>query len=36
MVDFVKNPGSESFSPAKKIGELLAKELKIDPSFYIF
>lgn len=36
MVDFVKNPGSESFSPAKKIGELLAKELKSDPSFYFF
>lgn len=36
MIDFVKNPGSELFSPAKKIGELLAKELKKDPSFYFF
>ena len=36
MIDFVKNPGSELFSPAKKIGELLAKELKKDPAFYFF
>lgn len=36
MIDFVKNPGSELFSPAKKIGELLAKEFKKDPAFYFF
>ena len=36
MIDFVKNPGSELFSPAKKIGELLAKEFKKDSAFYFF
>lgn len=36
MVDEVKNPGSEYFSPAKRIGELLAQEFKKDPHFYFF
>lgn len=36
IVENVKNPGSEYFSPARKIGELLAHELKNDPHFYFF
>lgn len=36
MVDDVKNPGSEYFSPARRIGELLAHELKKNPHFYFF
>ncbi len=36
MVDRVENPGTEYFSPARKIGELLARELDNDPYFYFF
>ena len=36
MIDIVENPGSEKFSPAKKIGELLTRELKNDSHFYFF
>ncbi|MBO7132447.1 hypothetical protein J6V85_04320 [Candidatus Saccharibacteria bacterium] len=36
MIDRVDNPGSKSYSPAEKIGKLLAKELKKDPHFYFF
>ncbi|MBQ3464706.1 hypothetical protein IJH15_00575 [Candidatus Saccharibacteria bacterium] len=36
MIDKVDNPGKKLYSPAKKIGELLAKEFKNDPSFYFF
>ncbi|MBR2710118.1 hypothetical protein IKF02_00575 [Candidatus Saccharibacteria bacterium] len=36
MIDRVENPGAESFSPARKIGELLRRELENDPYFYFF
>lgn len=36
MVDEVKNPGVEYYSPARKIGELLKRELENDPYFYFF
>ena len=36
VVDDVKNPGSEYFSPARRIGELLARELEKNPHFYFF
>ncbi len=36
MIDRVENPGTELYSPAKKIGQLLAEEFKKDPSFYFF
>ena len=36
MIDYVENPGSELFSPAKKIGELLKEQLKNDKHFYFF
>ena len=36
MIDRVENPGSEYYSPARKIGELLKEELKNDPYFYFF
>ena len=36
MIDKIKKPGTELFSPAKKIGELLTKEFKNDPHFYFF
>ncbi len=36
MIDRVENPGTEYFSPAKKIGELLKRELSNDPHFYFF
>lgn len=36
MIDQVLNPGAESFSPAKRIGELLTEEFKKDPNFYFF
>jgi len=36
MVDEVKEPGAEVYSPAIKIGELLAEQLKNDPHFYFF
>ena len=36
MIERVKNPGAEKFSPAKKIGELLTEQFKKDPHFYFF
>lgn len=36
MIRRVENPGANSFSPAQRIGELLAKELEKDPHFYFF
>ena len=36
MIDRVDRPGLEYYSPAKKIGELLAFELQRDPHFYFF
>lgn len=36
MIDRVERPGAEYYSPAKKIGELLARELENDPYFYFF
>ena len=36
MIERVENPGTEYYSPAKKIGELLKRELKNDPYFYFF
>ena len=36
MVDRVDNPGTELYSSAKRIGELLAQEFKKDPHFYFF
>ncbi|MBR2641118.1 hypothetical protein IKD49_01500 [Candidatus Saccharibacteria bacterium] len=36
MIDRVDKPGSELFSPAKQIGELLFEEFKKDPHFYFF
>lgn len=36
MIDMVEYPGAESFSSARKIGELLARQLQEDPNFYFF
>ncbi len=36
MIDKVPQPGTELFSPAKRIGELLTEEFKKDPNFYFF
>ena len=36
MIDHVENPGAESFSPAERVGELLAEQFKKDPNFYFF
>lgn len=36
MIERVEIPGAEYFSPAKKIGELMARELENDPHFYFF
>ncbi|MBQ8985137.1 hypothetical protein IJ076_01065 [Candidatus Saccharibacteria bacterium] len=36
MIEHVENPGAESFSPAEKIGELLAEQFKKNPYFYFF
>lgn len=36
MIDRVENPGTERFSSAKRIGELLAEEFENDPRFYFF
>lgn len=36
MIERVDRPGAEYYSPAKKIGELLACELECDPHFYFF
>ena len=34
MIERVENPGAERFSPARRIGELLAEEFEKDPHFY--
>ena len=36
MIEGVEKPGAEKFSPALKIGQLLADELSNDPHFYFF
>lgn len=36
MIERVEKPGSENYSPAKRIGELLTEEFKKDPHFYFF
>ena len=36
MIEHVENPGVENFSPAKKVGELLAEQFEKDPNFYFF
>ena len=36
MIERVDRPGVEYYSPAERIGELLAQELKRDPHFYFF
>ena len=36
MIDRVEQPGEEYFSPAIRIGELLARQLHDDPYFYFF
>ena len=36
MIERVENPGSEMYSPAIKIGELLKERLQKDPHFYFF
>ena len=36
MIDHVENPGVEYYSPAKKVGELLAEQFKKDSNFYFF
>lgn len=36
MIEHVENPGVETFSPAEKVGELLAEQFKKNPYFYFF
>lgn len=36
MIDHIESPGAESFSPALKVGELLAEQFKKNPYFYFF
>lgn len=36
MIERVENPGAEFYPPAKRIGELLKRELEDDPYFYFF
>ena len=36
MIDIVRNPGAEFYSPAERIGELLAEQFRKDPGFYFF
>lgn len=36
MIDRVENPGTEKFSSAERIGELLLQEFRNNPSFYFF
>lgn len=36
MIEKVEIPGLEQFSPARRVGELLAEQLKKDPHFYFF
>ena len=36
MPDTVASPGSDRFSPAKQLGDLLRAEMKADPTLYLF
>ena len=36
MIERVEHPGKELFSPARRVGELLAQKLRKDPHFYFF
>ena len=36
MMDRVENPGSEYYSSARRVGDLLKKQLQDDPHFYFF
>ena len=36
MIERVDNPGTELYSPAEKIGELLTEQFEKDPHFYFF
>ena len=36
MIDRVENPGAELYSPAKRIGELMAEEMRQNDEFYFF
>ena len=36
MIERVEHPGKELFSPARRVGELLAQKLREDPHFYFF
>ena len=36
MIDRVEKPGSEYYSSARRVGELLKKQLRDDPHFYFF
>ncbi len=36
MIDEVENPGSEKFSPAKRIGEVMARYMSQHQDFYLF
>lgn len=36
MPDLIENPGAEQFSSAKRLGHLLALEMKRDPHLYLF
>ncbi|MBQ3296289.1 hypothetical protein IJG95_01075 [Candidatus Saccharibacteria bacterium] len=36
MIEHVENPGVEAFSPAERVGELLADQFKKNPYFYFF
>lgn len=36
MIDIVENPGSEKFSPAKRIGAAMASYMMRRPDFYLF
>lgn len=36
MIEHVENPGVETFSPAERVGKLLAEEFKKNPNFYFF
>ena len=36
MIERVEIPGAENYSPAERVGELLAEQLSKDPRFYFF
>ena len=36
MIEKIENPGTELFSPARRIGELLTEEFRNNPKFYFF